>query len=114
MKFSTKFGIFIFLSRENFMLISAEHEKSFVTSGLAISTVCSGVSVLIFRISMVIPGPDCSKLTTLLVNKTLKFQMLISQICQYILLNKLEKLLQCKSFSHFINKKNSVYLVVKW
>ena len=28
------------------------------------------------------PGPGCSKLTTSLVNETLKFQTLISQICQ--------------------------------
>ena len=32
--------------------------------------------------------PGCSKLTTLLVNVSLKFQMLISQICQYFLLKK--------------------------
>ena len=58
-------------------------------------------------------GPGCSKLTTSFVNETLKFQMLISQICQYYLLKKCEKLLQCKSFSHFFNKKISVYLVIK-
>ena len=51
------------------------------------------------------PGPGCSKLTTSLVNVTLKFQTLISQICQYCLLKKCEKLLHCKSFSHFFNKK---------
>ena len=49
--------------------------------------------------------PSCSKLTTLLVKVLLKFQMLISQIGQYFLLKKFEKLLQCKSFSHFFNKK---------
>ena len=60
-------------------------------------------------------GPGCSKLTTSLVNVSLKFQMLISEICQYFLLTKCEKLLQCKSFSHFVNKKISVfgYKVVK-
>ena len=51
------------------------------------------------------PRPGCSKLTTSLVNDSLKFQTLISQICQYFLLKKCEKLLQCKSFSHFFNKK---------
>ena len=51
------------------------------------------------------PGPGCSKLTTLLVNEPLKFQMLISQMGQYFLLKKCEKLLQCKSFSHFFNEK---------
>ena len=50
-------------------------------------------------------GPGCSKLMTLLVNVLLKFQMLISQICQHFLLKKCVKLLQCKSFSHFFNKK---------
>ena len=52
-----------------------------------------------------ISGPGCSKLTTSLANETLKFQMLIYPICQYFLLKKCEKLLQCKSFSHFFNKK---------
>ena len=51
------------------------------------------------------PGPGCSKLTTSLVNVSLKFQTLISQICQYFLLKKCEKLLHCKSFSQFFNKK---------
>ena len=61
------------------------------------------------------PGPGCSKLTTSLVNVSLNFQKLISQICQYFLLKKSEKLLQCKSFSHFFNKNISVfdYKVVK-
>ena len=52
-----------------------------------------------------ISGPSCSKLTTSLVNDSLKFQKLISQICQYFLLKKSEKVLQCKSFSYFVNKK---------
>ena len=51
------------------------------------------------------PGPGCSILTSSLVNVSLKFQTLISQICQDFLLKKCEKLLQCKSFSHFFNKK---------
>ena len=50
------------------------------------------------------PGPGCSKLTTSLVNVSLNFQKLFSQICQYFLLKNCEKLLQCKSFSHFFNK----------
>ena len=51
------------------------------------------------------PGPGCSKLMTSLVNVSLKFQTLISEIVQYFLLKKCEKLLQCKSFSHFFSKK---------
>ena len=43
-------------------------------------------------------GPICSKLTTSLVNVSLKFQMLISQIQQYFLLKKCEKLYCNKKF----------------
>ena len=50
-------------------------------------------------------GPGCSKLTMSIVNDSLKFQTLISQICQYFLSKKCEKLLQRKSVSHFFNKK---------
>ena len=53
-------------------------------------------------------GPGCSKLTTSLVNVSLKFQTLISTICQYSLFKKCEKLLHCKSFSHFFNNNISV------
>ena len=61
-------------------------------------------------------GPGCSKLTMSLVNVSLKFQTLISNIRQYFLLKKCEKLLQRKRFSHFFSTKNfSVfgYKVVK-
>ena len=50
-------------------------------------------------------GPVVQKLTTSLVNVSLKFQTLISQISRYFLLKKYVKLLHCKSFSHFFNKK---------
>ena len=50
-------------------------------------------------------GPGCSKLTTSLVNVSLNFQTLISNMRYYFLLKNCEKLLQCKSFSHFFNKK---------
>ena len=56
------------------------------------------------------PGPGCSKLTTLLINNSLNFQKLISQICQYFLLKKREKLLQLLTF---FQQKISVYLVIK-
>ena len=46
------------------------------------------------------------------VNVSLKFQTIIPNICQYFLLEKCEKLLQCKSFSLF-STKISVYLVIK-
>ena len=57
-------------------------------------------------------GPVVQNLTTSLVNVSLKFQTLISEIRQYFLLKKCEKLLQCKSFSHF-STKISMYLVIK-
>ena len=52
-------------------------------------------------------GPGCSKLTTLVVNVLLKFQTLVSQIRQYFLLKKCEKLLASLIFQQRI----SVYLV---
>ena len=42
-------------------------------------------------------GPGCSKLMTSLINVSLKFQMLISQACQYFMLKKIviNKKFQC-------------------
>ena len=52
----------------------------------------------------------CSKLTTSLVNVSLKFQKLISKMHQYFCWKNV-----CKSFSHFFNKNISVfgYKVIK-
>ena len=55
------------------------------------------------ELTLKIPGPGCSKIMTLLVNILLKFQTLISEICQYFLLKKCEKLLS------FFQQKISVY-----
>ena len=63
-----------------------------------------GISLIFFQ------GGGCSKLMTSLVNVSLKFQRLISQICQYFLLKKCEKLLQ--SFSSFF-KQISVFVIIK-
>ena len=43
MKMPTIVGIFIFISRENFMLSSAEHEKSLITSGPGVSNFYLGI-----------------------------------------------------------------------
>ena len=59
------------------------------------------------------PGPGCSKLTTSLVNVWLNFQELISQICQYFLLKKCEKLFALQKLLSFFQQKISVYLVIK-
>ena len=50
-------------------------------------------------------GPGCSKLTMSLVNVSLKFQMLISEICQHFLLKKCEKLLYCNKKYHIFGYK---------
>ena len=50
----------------------------------------SGGSVMVEKL-----GFGCSKLATSLVNVSLKFQTLISQICQYILSKKIGKAFQC-------------------
>ena len=59
-----------------------------------------GCEVEMWGLVVLIPGPGCSKLTTSLVNVSLKFQTSKTEICQYFLLKKM-----CKSFSHFFNKK---------
>ena len=55
------------------------------------------------------------KLLTSLVNVSLKFEALISEIPEYFCLKNCLKLLQCKTFSHFFNKHISVfgYKVIK-
>ena len=51
-------------------------------------------------------GAGCSKLTTSLVNVSLKFQTLISNICQYFLLQKCEKLFAVQKLLSFFSTKN--------
>ena len=53
------------------------------------------------------PGPRCSKLTMLLVNVSLKFQMLKSEIPHYFLSKECEKLLQASLI--FSTKNISVF-----
>ena len=65
----------------------------------------AGDLLIPFTVSLVQFWARLFKLTTSLVNDSLKFQTLIYQIYQYFLLKICEKLLQCKSFSHFFNKK---------
>ena len=55
-------------------------------------------------------GSGCSKLMMLLVNVSLKFQTLISEIHNYFFVEKCEKLLQCKNFSHFFFNKKFQYI----
>ena len=58
-------------------------------------------------------GPGCSKLTMSLVNVLLKFQMLISEVCQYFLLRKCEKAFSLQKLLTFFQQKISVYLGIK-
>ena len=59
-----------------------------------------------------ISGTGCSKLTTSLVNVSLKFQTLTSQISRNFLLKKMCKAFALKLLS-FFQEKISVYLVKK-
>ena len=70
-----------------------------------IRNLCSAVISLL---AACISELGCSKLTMSLVNVSLKFQTLISEICHYFLLKKCEKLLHS-----FFQEKISVYLVIK-
>ena len=68
MKMPTTVGMFIFISRENFILCGVEHEN----------------------INTLGTGPSCSKLTMSLVNDSLKFTSSDTQICWNFLLKKCE------------------------
>ena len=58
-------------------------------------------------------GPSCSKLTTSLVNVSLKFQTLILQIHCYFLLKKNVRILCTAKDSHiFSTKNNSVFVTL--
>ena len=62
---------------------------------------------------MRIHRPGCSKLTMSLVNVLLKFQTLISDLCQYFIVKKCEKLLQCSAKASLIfQQKVSVKFVI--
>ena len=55
-------------------------------------------------------GPNCSKLTTLLVDVFLKFQMLISNICQYFFVEKnVRSFCSAKASLIFATKNFSIF-----
>ena len=54
--------------------------------------------------------PGCQKNTNLLVNVSLKFQMLIPQICQHFLLKTFEKLFAVQKLLLFFQQKISEFL----
>ena len=54
-----------------------------------------------------------SKLTTSLINVSLIFQTLISEIPKYLLLKKCEKLLPCKKLHSFFFTKNIIVFGIK-
>ena len=60
-------------------------------------------------ITLFSPGPGCSILTTSLINVLLKFQTLISQICQYFLLKKCGSFCIAKASLIFSTKNISVF-----
>ena len=75
---------------------------------------CCGLLSFFWHVQWRLPHTETEKAEqTSLVNVSLKFQMLISELRQYFWLKKCEKLLHCKSFSHFFQQKVSVYLVIK-
>ena len=59
-------------------------------------------------------GPlGCSKLTTSLVNVLLKFQTVISKMCQYFFDEKMGEAFAVQKLLSFFQQKISVYLVIK-
>ena len=60
-----------------------------------------------FKVSSERPGPGCSKVTATLVDEALKFQMLISQICQYFCRKNVQRSF-CSFFQFFNQLENYV------
>ena len=58
-------------------------------------------------------GAGCSKLMMSLVNVSLIFLKLISQICQYFFLKKRSEAFALQKLLSFFQQKISVYLVIK-
>ena len=67
-----------------------------------------------FTLSLLHPGPGCSKLMTSLVNMSLKFQTLISQISRYFFVEKLCEAFALPKLLSFLQQKISVHFVIKW
>ena len=59
-----------------------------VTSNLGLHCLMIGTFILDETKEKKISGPSCSKLTMSLVNASLRFQNVISNICQYFLLRE--------------------------
>ena len=72
-------------------------------------------NITIIQVYAQTSGPGCSKLTVSLVNVSLKFQTLISNICQYFLLKNVRSFCSAKASLIFATKNNSVfaYKVIK-
>ena len=83
-----------------FVFIIFKSEKK-----LSVKTAVSETTQISGRNFIKSTGPGCSKLTMSLVNVSLKFQSLISEICQYFLLKKSGKLV------HFFNKKYDIVTI---
>ena len=60
---------------------------------------------------LLIPGASCSKLMMSLVKDSLKFQMAMQRILTFF--QQKNNNVYCKGFSHFFNKKITVYLLLK-
>ena len=71
-----------------------------------VSLLCCGPNIL-YQL-----GPG-SKLTTSLVNVSLKFQTLISQISRYFFVEKMCEAFALQKLLSFFQQKISVYLVIK-
>ena len=78
---------------------------------------CISVSICILnqQVSIKRPGLGCSKLKMLLVNVSLKFQTLISDICQFFFVEKKVRSFSAKASLIFSTKNIGVfgYKVVK-
>ena len=92
------------------MILSSEKQQQRCCNCTADLRLCFCICKNTFHRHVILPnpGPSCSKLTMLLVNDSLKFQMAIIQIHCYFLLKKCENPLH----NFFSTKNNSVFAYV--
>ena len=93
-------------------MLSKIHQNNWADMDLC---VFDGIGVALDNMKYWHLGPGCSKLTSSLVNDTLKFQTLISQIRQHFCRKNVRSFCSAKAFLIFSTKNISVtgYKVVK-
>ena len=94
---------------------SVEHEKGFITSRSGIHFLYADFTTAFASVRKwwgIWSGPSCSKLTTLLVNNSLKFTPSDMQVCWNFLLKKMWVAFAMQKLLTFFQQKISEYCIL--